>query len=140
MALGMLESCWKATERGPKTGWTWESRSLLEEARPVVEFMATAMVYEGYPDSDIFEMRLALEEALDNAIRHGNGGDPEKLVRVRCDLDPDRILAEVGDQGPGFDFGAIEGRGLARMRQYLSWLRHSVPGNVVTLCKYRSEL
>ena len=37
----------------------------------------------GYPPRDVFSVRLALEEALVNAIKHGNGMDPAKLVRAK---------------------------------------------------------
>jgi serine/threonine-protein kinase RsbW len=141
MAPGLLESCLQSsTGSRPEVGWTWEGRSRLEEARPVVEFLATAMAREGYPDPDIFEMRLALEEAIVNAIRHGNRGDPARLVQVRCEVDPERVLVEVHDEGPGFDPDATEGDGLALMRRCSSWLRHDDAANAVTLCKYRSEL
>jgi serine/threonine-protein kinase RsbW len=140
MALGMVESCGQTTDRGLEASRSWECSSSLEQTRPVVEFVTTAMARAGYPDSDIFEMRLALDEALDNAVRHGNGGDPDKLVRVRCDIDRERALAEVSDQGSGFDFRVIDGHGLALMRLCLSWLRHTDRGSVVTLCKYRSDL
>jgi serine/threonine-protein kinase RsbW len=141
MSSGVLESGWRtAPAANPELGWTWESRSCLEEARPVVEFLAAAMAREGYPDPDIFEMRLALQEALDNAIRHGNRGDPAKLVRVFCDVDGERVLVEVHDQGSGFDPDATEGHGLATLHQCTSWMQRNDCGNAVTLCKYRSEL
>lgn len=141
MVPGLFERCRsEAPAEWPEPDWTWESRSCLEEARPVIEFVATAMAREGYPDLDVFEMRLALEEALDNAIRHGNRGDPSKLVRVRWDVDPDRALVEVRGQGPGFDPDSADLTGLARWHRCLSWVRHNDPGNSITLCKYRSDL
>jgi serine/threonine-protein kinase RsbW len=123
----------------PELDWTWESRSVLEEARPTIEFLAAAMTREGYPDPDIFEVRLAAEEALVNAIRHGNRGDPARLVQVRCEVDGDRVLVEVRDQGTGFDPERADGNGLALMRRCTSWLRYNDAGNHVTLCKYRSQ-
>ena len=140
MASSVLPSClWQNTDSGSEVGWTWESRSCVEEASPVIELVAAAMARERYPDHDIFEMRLALQDALANAIHHGNHDDPEKLIRVACEVDAERVLIDVRDEGPGFD-PAAEGEALAEMRLCLSWVLPSEPGNGVLLCKYRSVM
>ena len=140
MSSGLLSSHWLDTEPGPELNWTWESCSRPEEAGAVVELVAAAMARDGYPDHDIFEMRLALDEAIANAIHHGNHDDPAKLIRVECDVDPERVLVAVRDEGLGFEPGAAEGDGMALMRLCLSWVRLDDLDHGVTLCKYRSEL
>ena len=87
--------------------WTWT----LEEKFPselgahesflnqVLEMIAN----EGWHEKHVFGIRLALEEALVNAVRHGNALDSDKAVQATCRLAPDRIWIEVVDQGPGFD-------------------------------------
>src|SRR5262245_60143928 len=52
---------------------------------------------------DIFGVHLALEEAVVNAIKHGNCEDPDKVVQVVCKISPTRCWILVQDQGPGFD-------------------------------------
>lgn len=47
---------------------------------------------------------VALAEALSNAILRGNGDDPSKHVHVRAEVDAMRLVVEVADEGPGFDF------------------------------------
>jgi anti-sigma regulatory factor (Ser/Thr protein kinase) len=139
MASSVLPSClWPNAEPGSEVGWTWESRSRVEEASPVVEMVAAAMAREGYPDHDIFEMRLALQDALANAIHHGNHDDPENLIRVACDVDPERVLVDVRDEGLGLDPAAADAEMLAKLRLCLSWVLPGEPGNGVLLCKYRS--
>jgi anti-sigma regulatory factor (Ser/Thr protein kinase) len=139
MSSVLLPTGWvKSAQPGLDLNWSWESHSRPEEAGPVIECVAAAMSREGYPEHDIFEMRQALREAIANAIHHGNEDDPAKLVRVECDVDAERVLVDVRDEGPGFDPRA-EGQGLALMRLYLSWVRPGEPGGV-TLCKYRSLL
>src|SRR3954469_17624803 len=49
---------------------------------------------------------VALAEALSNAILRGNGDDPAKHVRVYAQVDNERLVVEVADEGPGFDFDA----------------------------------
>jgi serine/threonine-protein kinase RsbW len=53
-------------------------------------------------------VELALWEALNNAVVHGNRMDPEKLVQVRCRCDSRKgISLVVKDQGQGFDPNAV---------------------------------
>jgi len=73
-------------------------------------------------------IELALEEALNNAVVHGNRMDPEKLVQVLCRCDGKGISLAVKDQGQGFDpntvsnplspenLSADHGRGIWLMR------------------------
>jgi serine/threonine-protein kinase RsbW len=75
---------------------------------------------------------VALSEALSNAILRGNGEDPAKNVHVRAEVDTNRLIVEVGDEGEGFDFDAPsadptapenldreDGRGLFLMRKLM---------------------
>ena len=53
-------------------------------------------------------VQLALREALNNAVVHGNGMDARKLVHVRCRCKLGReVSLIVSDQGKGFDPGAV---------------------------------
>lgn len=49
-------------------------------------------------------MMTCLNEALINAIKHGNKMDPGKKVIVNADVDSKRIVWTVTDEGPGFDY------------------------------------
>jgi serine/threonine-protein kinase RsbW len=132
------------------TTWQWASLSCLGEVIPTVEAVVAAMAAQGYADKDRFAMRLALEEAVVNGLKHGNQGDPARRVWVRYRVGPEQALVEVEDQGPGFNPGAVPdplapenlgrpgGRGLLLMRAYLTWVRYNDRGNAVTLCKSRS--
>ena len=49
-------------------------------------------------------VELALREALNNAVIHGNGMDPNKLVEIRCRCERGKgVWLIVRDQGRGFD-------------------------------------
>ncbi len=92
-------------------------------------------------------MRLALEEAVMNAIRHGHHYDRSKHVHLRYHVTQECLLAEVEDEGPGFNPAAVpdprepenlereSGRGLLLMRSYMTWVRYNERGTCVTLCK-----
>jgi serine/threonine-protein kinase RsbW len=121
-----------------------------DEVGAVVGGLAATMAAAGYSERDQFGVRLALEEAVVNGLRHGNGGDPSKEVRVCYAVSPQEVLAEVEDEGPGFDPDAVPdplapenlerscGRGLLLMRHYLTEVRYNARGNAVTLRKRRS--
>jgi serine/threonine-protein kinase RsbW len=120
------------------------------EVVPFLDALVEALAGLGYSCHDCAGTRLALEEAVVNGLRHGNGGDPARRVCVRYHVRPDALLAEVEDEGPGFDpsrvpdptlpenLGRPCGRGLLLMRHYMTWVRFSKHGNRVTLCKHRS--
>jgi serine/threonine-protein kinase RsbW len=138
---------------GPRAPGRWSAClgvRCAAEVVPLLERVASAMGAAGYPGQDVFAVRLALEEALVNALKHGHKNDPGKQVAVRYDVTGEHVVAQVEDEGPGFDPGAVPdplapenlekscGRGLLLMRHYLSWVRYNARGNAVTLCKRRS--
>ncbi len=76
------------------------------------------------------DVELALREALDNAVVHGNQEDPETKVHIRCRCGPgNEISIIVMDQGKGFDFektvgiatdpNSEHGRGIQLMKAYM---------------------
>ncbi len=104
-----------------------------------------------FPPRDVFGVRLALEEALVNAIKHGNGMDPEKSVKIHWRIDDQSVLVEIEDEGPGFvpedvpDPTAEEnlerpcGRGIMLMRSFMSRVEYNERGNRVILEKRRES-
>lgn len=59
----------------------------------LLEPMATA--------ANLAELQLGLQEALVNAVRHGNGGDPRKCLRIRRILTPNWVIWQIQDEGCG---------------------------------------
>jgi serine/threonine-protein kinase RsbW len=108
------------------------------------------MEKRGYTQKETFGARLALEEALVNAVRHGNRGDPTKCVWVSWHVTNRRVLLEVEDEGNGFDPRAVPdpcalenlerscGRGLLLIHSYMTWVRFNKRGNRVAMCKHRA--
>ena len=86
----------------------------------------------GFHGESFFALRIALEEALVNAIRHGNRVDPRKNVHVEARISPKRVEIVVEDQGPGFDRASVpdptaeenlekcSGRGILLIESYMS--------------------
>ncbi|QDT16911.1 ATP-binding protein [Alienimonas californiensis] len=104
----------------------------------------------GYTERDLFGMRLALEEALVNAIKHGNKRSEDKVVRVMCQLDEESARVVIRDQGEGFDPGDVPdptaeenldrpcGRGIMLMRSFMTEVTYADSGREVTLVKDRT--
>ena len=55
------------------------------------------------------DLKLAVTEACSNSVRHGYGGG-EGTVEILYELQPDRFVVEVADDGPGFDVERRPGR------------------------------
>jgi serine/threonine-protein kinase RsbW len=120
------------------------------EARRVQDQIEHLLKSHRFSDREIFSIRLALEEALVNAIKHGNRGDRSKKVHISYRVQPERFDIAITDEGPGFDPGevpdptAIEnlerpcGRGLMLMRHYMSEVSYSNSGNSVAMTKLRN--
>src|SRR5256885_1113492 len=72
------------------------------DLEPLIDTILSAAEKVGYTVRERFCVRMAVEEAVINAIRHGHGGDTTKLVRVHYRVTPAELLAEVEDEGPGF--------------------------------------
>jgi len=118
-----------------------------EEARTIQEQIEQLLQARAANDHDIFSIRLALEEALVNAIKHGNQMDRNKKVSICYRLSVDRFEIDISDEGEGFDPSevpdptAIEnlerpcGRGLMLMRHYMSEVQYNARGNVVSMSK-----
>lgn len=121
----------------------------LRAARDVEESILQQVEAMGYPRECTFAIRLALEEALVNAHRHGNCCDCNRHITISYDIDPRRAVVRIADEGRGFDPGAVpdptsperlslpNGRGLMLMRSYLDELLYNDRGNVVQLVKER---
>jgi serine/threonine-protein kinase RsbW/non-specific serine/threonine protein kinase len=115
----------------------------------VLDRFTAQMASRTWPSNEVFLARLALEEALVNALCHGNGGDPSKAVRVWWKVTHDEVKAVIEDEGAGFDpalsapsapenRGRPSGRGLPLMRACVTSVSYNATGNQVTLRKRRT--
>ncbi len=95
-----------------------------------------------------YEIELALQEALANAIRHGCHGDPTKLVQCCVTYgDTGDLLIVVRDPGPGFDVNSVtnpldeanmlkpHGRGIFLMNQLMDEVRFADGGRELQMRK-----
>ncbi len=88
---------------------------------------------------------IALTEAVNNAIYHGNKQDPSKKVIVKYKADKDEFFFRIEDDGPGFDYENIpdptspenlekpNGRGVFLMRQLSDGIEFFEDGRIVEM-------
>jgi serine/threonine-protein kinase RsbW len=99
-----------------------------------------------------FEIRLALDEALTNAVVHGCRNDPAKIIQccVACD-EQQGMLIVVRDPGAGFDPSSIpspvigqnifatHGRGIYLINQLVDEVRFERGGTEIHMRISRSD-
>jgi serine/threonine-protein kinase RsbW len=122
--------------------------SIPSEVTRVEDAILPVLSNKGYGERYIFATKLALEEAVINAIKHGNELDDTKRVTVSFSIDDDRAAISVGDEGEGFDPNTVpdptldenliatSGRGLALIRAYMDEVRYNDTGTEITMIKY----
>jgi serine/threonine-protein kinase RsbW len=121
------------------------------EARRIQDDIETALKECQFEEREIFSIKLALEEALVNAIKHGNQMDRSKNVHISYSVSTERFEIKIADEGKGFDPEDVPdpmapenlerpcGRGLLLMRHYMTEVVYHPPGNRLSMSKVRSS-
>ncbi len=90
-------------------------------------------------------LMICLHEIIANAIEHGNKLDPDKKVLIDLTITPQYVLAEVEDEGEGFNWQdkidmtmdleifSVRGRGIPVIRLLAGHLYYNQQGNRATL-------
>jgi serine/threonine-protein kinase RsbW len=101
----------------------------------------------GYSQDATFAIKLAMEEALTNAIKHGNRSDPTKRITICYAVSSQKTVINVADEGGGFRLDDVPdptrdenldcptGRGIMLMRAYMNHVHYNRKGNEVTMVK-----
>lgn len=119
--------------------------SNLEKLEDVQTFSETIKDWAKLDDDSFAAVSLALNEAVTNAIRHGNKERADKKVNIQTKLDNNELHLVVKDEGEGFVPSKLpnplaeenllkpSGRGVYLMNQICDEVRFSPKGNEVTL-------
>jgi serine/threonine-protein kinase RsbW len=136
------------TSQTPTTGSVVvESKlsALSDVCRQILEHVKL----KDFGEEDQFAVHLALEEAFNNAVEHGNQGDPTKTVQIDFSIDDRRIEIRMTDQGHGFDPHRVpdprleenlyqaRGRGLLLMNAYMDVVQYNPRGNSIHMVRFR---
>lgn len=127
-----------------------QTQTRSEYLADMVYQISLSAVAVGFSQYDLDNnLKMALVEALTNAMEHGNQWEESKLVRVQARLTRNTLEVTIEDQGPGFDHHnqldptveenllSERGRGIFLLRAIMDEVRFNETGNTVTLIKHR---
>ena len=122
--------------------------SILENIRMIESFIDNAKEKFQLNDDIYGNIMIAITEAVNNAIKHGNGSDSSKNVSLSLSLDESQIKFRVEDEGQGFDFQNLPdptspeniekpgGRGIFLMKHLSDEVEFKEGGRIVELSFY----
>ena len=119
--------------------------SLVENIRVVESFIDNSKDAFHIEDDIYGNIMVAVTEAVNNAIRHGNKFDKDKNVYLALFATNDKLRFEVEDEGAGFDYNNLDdptapenlenpgGRGIFLIRHLADEVEFSKDGRRVEL-------
>ncbi|UII28260.1 ATP-binding protein [Fulvivirga maritima] len=122
--------------------------SLSENIRMIESFIDNAKEKFKLDDDIYGNIMIAVTEAVNNAIKHGNQQDKSKNVALSLSLQDSLIRFTIEDEGPGFDYHNLPdptspenlekpgGRGIFLMRHLSDEVTFKDEGKVVELNFY----
>ena len=121
--------------------------SCIDEVHQVQCLIQQAMVQHGYDDDACFAVKLAVEESVINAMKHGNKFDRSRCVQVCFDVCDECVCIRIKDEGEGFNPCSVpdptseenlakpHGRGIMLMRAYMDEVDYDASGREVTMVR-----
>ncbi len=120
--------------------------SVIERMHDVLNELTEKLESRGLvqPHSHLF---VALDEAIANAIKHGNKSDPTKNVHITAEMDDDEVTFVITDEGDGFDLANLPdptdsqylmrpcGRGVMLIYHLMDDVEYNERGNQVKMKK-----
>ena len=125
-----------------------EIPSLSENIRMIESFIDNAKDKFDLDDDIYGNIMIAVTEAVNNAIKHGNQKDKKKNVILALQLTEGRIVFIVEDQGLGFNYQELPdptapeniekpgGRGIFLMKHLADEVNFEEDGRIVSLVFY----
>jgi len=103
----------------------------------------------GLIEDEIDDISIAVTEAVNNAIKHGNKGDSTKSIEIVFQIETEKIKIRIKDEGKGFQLEEVRdprknenllkdnGRGILIMKTLMDEVKllAGTEGNVLQLVK-----
>jgi len=121
----------------------------LELAREVESEILDDVAGADFSEVDNFAIKLSIEEAFANAIKHGNRYDERKSLVISWESTGKKLIISITDDGEGFKPSAVPdptiaenrerpyGRGLMLISAYMDKVSHNDRGNRITMTKIK---
>ncbi|MCK5655911.1 MAG: ATP-binding protein [Candidatus Aureabacteria bacterium] len=99
-----------------------------------------------------FKIRLCVEEALINAVKHGSNLRPEAKIKVDFEIDKEQFKISIEDEGNGFDYehtpdptfeegiNKLTGRGVFLIKNFMDKVCFNQKGSMITMIKKLGEV
>jgi len=119
----------------------------LHASRDVQKHIIEQVTRARFNSQSAFAIKLALEEALNNAIRHGNQLDAKKKVHVVATITSESAEIVIEDEGVGFrrsdvpdptldeNLHRCSGRGILLIESYMDEVKWSRGGRRLRMVK-----
>ena len=120
-----------------------ETGFIKKASRKVLQYLEPY----GLDKSVLFDIKLSFEEAVRNAMAHGNRSNRELPVKINCAVDSGRLEITIEDSGGGFDPKKIpdptkganllkgSGRGVYLIRRLMDEVEYNAKGNRIKIIK-----
>ena len=117
------------------------------EGKKAMHRIMTAVAAAKFNHANMHAIKLALDEAVNNAIKHGNRLDPEKKVRIQAKVDPKQTEIIIEDEGVGFirervpdprldeNLEKCSGRGIFLIESYMDQVEWTQGGRRLRMVK-----
>ena len=121
--------------------------SELRHLDGVLDYLNERMLRLGIVNPEDSEVLIALDEAIVNAIKHGNKCDPRKAVHIVAEFSAEGVRFIIADEGPGFEREKVpdptepcrllepSGRGLLLINHIMDEVHFNQCGNRVEMFK-----
>ena len=84
-----------------------ELPSRVESLSEIENFIDEVCEQYKFGEDQYGNILIALTEAVNNAITHGNNSNPEKMVNLNMETTTKDVEFTIRDEGPGFDYDNI---------------------------------
>ena len=131
---------------------TLKLKSTTTEIHRIEKFVEDICDYNNINNTYFGNILVAVTEAFENAVIHGNLSDPAKTITIGFEAKPKGLMFEIKDEGMGFDVTAVpdatdvennpdkKGTGLFLIRSLADEVRHIDNGRCIQMLFYISSI
>lgn len=117
----------------------------------IVQYLTDVLIRLNFQKEDDIHVKIALLEAITNAMEHGNRKMVEKHVWIDMEITEQKVVFRIRDEGAGFDFKnlpdptqpenitKLRGRGVFMIYRIMDEVKFNRKGNEITMTKFYDE-
>ena len=124
-----------------------------ENLSEIRDFVGGHALDYGFDDRKVADIRLAVDEACTNIIKHAYGNDPEENLEITIEVDDEKFMIFLIDKGEGFDVKTYQkpnlksqieqkkrgGMGVHLMLNLMDEVTYKVKNNMNVLCMSKNR-